>query len=116
MRINGTKKNFLLCILAALGMYSRFGTAALPKPEAPSRGESGGILKMIQDYGYDVAVLGGLAIATIAFIVVAIVCIGKFHEVSQKRATWSDFFTFVAIGAVILVIVIWLVNKAAEIL
>lgn len=116
MRANSIKKNFLFCLLASLGVYCPLSIAALPTPEAPSRGESGGILKMIQDYGYDVAVLAGLGLATIAFIVVAIVCIGKFHEVSVKKSTWSEFFTFVAIGAVILVIVIWLANKAAEIL
>lgn len=90
--------------------------AALPKPDAPSRGTGDGFLKMLQNYGYDIAVVFGLGIAVVGFSIVAINAIQKFHEVTQKKATWTEFFTVVLVGGGLLIIVIWLVNKASEIL
>ncbi|MGP0172682.1 TIGR03745 family integrating conjugative element membrane protein [Pseudomonas sp. NCHU5208] len=90
--------------------------AALPRPDAPSRGTEGGFLKMLQNYGYDLLVVAGLAVAAFCFINVAINAVQKFHEVTQKKATWTDFFTVVLVGGGLLIIVIWLVNKATEIL
>lgn len=116
MRFSSTRLTLLSLLISAPALLPLPASAALPKPEAPSRGESGGLLKIFQNYGYDAAVLGGLGIATLAFIVVSVVCIGKFQEVSTKKANWSEFFTFMAVGAVILVVVIWLVNEASKIL
>lgn len=90
--------------------------AALPKPDAPSRGQGGGFLQMLQYYAYDIAVLAGLAVAAVCFFLVAINAIQKFNEVTTKKATWTEFFTLVLIGGGLLVVVIWLVNKATEIL
>jgi integrating conjugative element membrane protein (TIGR03745 family) len=90
--------------------------AALPKPDAPSRGTGDGFLKTIQNYGYDIIILGGLVIAAVSFAIVAINAIQKFHEVTTKKATWTEFFTVVLVGGGLLIIVIWLVNKASEIL
>lgn len=90
--------------------------AALPAPDTPSRGQGGGFLEMLQNYFYDGAVFGGLFLATIVFFIVAINAVQKFHEVTAKKATWTEFFTVVGVGAVLLLIVIWLINKAVEIL
>ncbi|MBV5725753.1 TIGR03745 family integrating conjugative element membrane protein, partial [Pseudomonas aeruginosa] len=42
--------------------------AALPKPEAPSRGEGSGIMQTIQNFGYDGAMLLALLICAAVFL------------------------------------------------
>lgn len=55
--------------------------ADLPKMEDPSRGQGDGIMKTLQNYGYDIVILMTLGV-----------------------------------GAVLLVITIWLLNQASDIL
>ncbi|MHB0818468.1 TIGR03745 family integrating conjugative element membrane protein [Stutzerimonas stutzeri] len=90
--------------------------AALPRPDAPSRGEGSGFLQTLQNYAYDIGALAALAVAAVAFIIIAINAIQKFHEVTAKKATWTDFFTLVLIGGALLLVVLWLVNEAIGIL
>ncbi|WP_313025528.1 TIGR03745 family integrating conjugative element membrane protein [Pseudomonas lopnurensis] len=90
--------------------------AALPEPETPSRGGGGGFLEWLQNTIYDGFVLGGLVLAAIVLTIVAMNAVQKFHEVTQKKATWTDFFVLVGVGAVLLMVVFWLVNRAVEVL
>lgn len=90
--------------------------ADLPEMGEPTRGEGDGLLEMLQNYMYDGAILVGLGISAAAFFVVANAVVGKFHEVHSKKATWTDFFTILLVGGILLVLVIWLATKAAEIL
>ncbi|MEW3858099.1 TIGR03745 family integrating conjugative element membrane protein, partial [Pseudomonas aeruginosa] len=53
-----------LFILALPGV----ALAALPKPEAPSRGEGSGIMQTIQNFGYDGAMLLALLICVAVFL------------------------------------------------
>lgn len=109
--------NRLVITLAALmTMISLQANAALPRPDTPTRGQGTGLLQLIQNYLFDGLTLFGLALAAVCFIIVAVNALKKFHEVTDKKATWTDFFTLVGVGAVLLIIVIWLINKAVEIL
>lgn len=105
-----------ITLAAMLTMFSPLATAALPRPDTPTRGQGTGFLQLIQNYIYDGFVLFGLVVAAVCFLIVAVNALKKFHEVTDKKATWTDFFTLVGVGAVLLIIVIWLVNKAVEIL
>jgi len=109
--------NRLAITLAALmTIASPLASAALPRPDTPTRGQGSGLLQLVQNYFFDGITLAGLVLAAICFFIVAMNAVKKFHEVTDKKATWTDFFTLVGVGAVLLIIVIWLINKAVEIL
>lgn len=103
-------------LAAILIMASPLTHAALPRPDTPTRGQGSGLLQLVQNYFFDGITLAGLVLAAICFFIVAMNAVKKFHEVTDKKATWTDFFTLVGVGAVLLIIVIWLINKAVEIL
>ncbi len=105
-------------MLAALltSATTTVASAALPQPDTPTRGSGSGLLQLIQNYLFDGLTLFGLVLAAVCFLIVATNALKKFHEVTDKKATWTDFFTLVGVGAVLLIIVIWLINKAVEIL
>lgn len=102
--------------LAAAGLVPAQAMAqGLPTMEAPSRGEGGGLIETLQNYLYDFGALGGLILATVAFIIVAIASIATFNE-ARVRGEWSKFGVVVVVGVVLIVAIIWLATKAAEIL
>jgi len=41
--------------------------------------------------------------------------LSSFHDVREGKAKWGHFVTFVIVGAVLLVLIIWLANKALNI-
>lgn len=100
----------------SLGVMAAPAMAGLPSVEPPSNGGGGGLMDTIKGYLQDGIVLGGLVVAAIAFIVVANSAITTFHEVREGRAGWMKFGTIVVVGVILLVAVIWLVGKSAEIL
>ncbi len=87
----------------------------LPTMEAPSRGEGDGLLTTLQNYLFDFGALGGLILATVAFIIVAIASIATFNE-ARVRGEWSKFGIVVVVGVVLIIAIIWLATKASEIL
>ncbi|AYC17875.1 hypothetical protein DZA65_00970 [Dickeya dianthicola] len=108
--LNFFGKTFLFAVLS----FSAY--ADLPPVEASSSGGGGGIFNSMKGYIRDGASLGGLVIAVIAFIVVANAAISCFHHVRQGKATWTEFGAFIIVGVVLLVAVIWLLTKSADIL
>ena len=70
----------------------------------------------IKGYLQDGVVIGGLVVAAIAFINVAIAAVHTFTEVRNERATWTKFGSIIVVGVVLLVAVIWLLGKSAEII
>lgn len=91
--------------------------AALPSVEPPSSGGGGGgLMDTIKGYFQDGIVIIGLVAAAVAFLIVANAAIHTFAEVRDQKATWAKFGAIVLVGVVLLVTVIWLVGKSAEIL
>ncbi|WP_431022212.1 TIGR03745 family integrating conjugative element membrane protein [Erwinia rhapontici] len=90
--------------------------ADLPSIEQPTSGGGSGTYATLKGYIRDGLILGGLIIAAVAFIVVANAAISCFHHVRQGKATWTEFGTFVIIGVILLVVVIWLVTKSSDII
>lgn len=101
--------------LAFLFISNMAVAQGLPDLEAPSRGEGEGLIATLQNYAYDFAILIGLIIATVAFLVVATGSIATFNE-ARLRGEWSKFAIVVVVGVVLIVCIIWLATKAAEIL
>ncbi len=89
--------------------------ADLPTVEGPKSKTDGTFYGKIAGYINDGLVLGGLVVAAVAFIVVAMSCVSTFAEVRDGKATWGKFGAMVAVGVVLIVAVIWLANEAATI-
>lgn len=90
--------------------------ADLPEMEDPSRGQGNGIMQTLQNYGYDIVILMTLGICAIGFLVVANNCIATYSEIQAGRKQWKDLGAMAGVGAVLLVITIWLLNQASDIL
>ncbi|WP_154923326.1 TIGR03745 family integrating conjugative element membrane protein [Klebsiella grimontii] len=90
--------------------------ADLPKMEDPSRGQGDGIMETLQNYGYDIVILMTLGVCAVGFLVVANNCIATYSEIQGGRKQWKDLGAMAGVGAILLVITIWLLNQASDIL
>lgn len=102
-------------LMAALAPASAFA-AGLPTMEDPSRGTGSGIIQTLQNYGYDIVTLIALLVIASMFIGVCYHAYTRYSEIHTGRATWGQFGLTVSVGAVLLVIGIWLLTKATGIL
>ncbi|KML70024.1 TIGR03745 family integrating conjugative element membrane protein [Pectobacterium peruviense] len=105
-----------ISFLFYIGVLCQSAFAALPSVEAPQSSGGSGIMGQIKGYLQDGIVLGGLLVAAIMFINVAIAAGHTFTEVRNERATWTKFGAIVVVGAILLVIIIWLLGKSANII
>lgn len=103
----------VISLLALPGLALAQG---LPTMENPSRGTGSGIIQTIQNYGYDMVMLVALLVVAAMFIGVCYHAYGTYAEIHTGRKTWGQFGLTVAVGAVLLVIGIWLLTQATEIL
>lgn len=101
--------------LAAAGL-SPTVQAQLPTMEDPSRGAGSGIMETLRNYGYDIVMLVALLVIAVIFLGVCYHAYGTYSEIHTGRKTWGDFGLTVAIGAILLVVGIWLLTRATGIL
>ncbi|QMF96325.1 MULTISPECIES: TIGR03745 family integrating conjugative element membrane protein [Klebsiella] len=107
-------RTFTLVLLVWLTCKPAF--ADLPTVEAPTSNGGSGLMGQIKGYLQDGVVIGGLVVAAIAFINVAIAAVHTFTEVRNEKSTWTKFGSIIVVGVVLLVAVIWLLGKSADII
>jgi integrating conjugative element membrane protein (TIGR03745 family) len=90
--------------------------AGLPTMQAPSRGEGNGIIQTLQNYGYDISLLVALLVMVVMFIGVCYHAYNSYSEIHTGRKTWGEFGLTVSVGAVLLVLAIWLLTNATGVL
>lgn len=113
---NNLTRRLSLYVLTLSTVMSSGTHAALPQMEAPSRGEGNGIIQTLQNHGFDIVGLIALAIAAAAFCGVAYHAYGSYSEVQSGKKTWGQFGLTCGVGALLLVIIIWLLTKGTGVL
>lgn len=108
---NGVQRLMFLLVVLPLSVQ-----ADLPQLEDPSRGKGSGIMDTLKNYGYDMVILMSLAICAVGFLVVANSCISTYSEIQNGRKQWKDLGAMAGVGAILLVIIIWLLTQAGEVL
>lgn len=88
----------------------------LPTLEDPSRGTGSGIIQTLQNYGFDIVTLIALLVIASMFVGVCYHAYTRYSEIHTGRATWGQFGLTVAVGAILLVVGIWLLTKATGVL
>ena len=117
--MRGTTRRWWRWLAAAAAVLAAGpARAGLPSVADPSTGAvtSGDFIGMLQAYGLDIVVLGGLGLSAVALLVVAKNVITKYSMVADGRATWGEVGMHGAVGVVLLVIVIFLATQSATVL
>src|SRR5690606_33901072 len=104
-----------LALIATAMSSSIVHAQGLPTLEDPSRG-AGGIMETLQNYGYDIVLLIALLVVASMFIGVCYHAYSTYSEIHTGRKTWGQFGLTVAVGAILLVVGIWLLTVATGIL
>jgi integrating conjugative element membrane protein (TIGR03745 family) len=90
--------------------------AGLPAIQDPSRGAGNGIMTTLQNYGYDIVLLVALLVISAMFVGVCYHAYNSYSEIHTGRRTWGDFGLTVSVGAILLVVGIWLLTTATGVL
>lgn len=109
-----------LALLAALPLSAALPALVqaqgLPTMEDPSRGAGNGIMDTLRNHGYDIVMLVALLVVASMFIGICYHAYTRYSEIHTGRATWGQFGLTVAVGAILLVLGIWLLTEATGIL
>jgi len=117
-----TKQSFIkrflpaAALLTAFTSQQAFAQGRMPTIEDPSRGTGNGILSTLQNYGYDIIMLIALVVIASIFVGVCYHAYICYSEIQTGKKTWGQFGLTVAIGAMLLVLGIWLLTQATGIL
>ena len=73
-------------------------------------------LDTLRNYSYDMVMLIALLVVASMFIGISYHAYSRYSEIHTGRATWGQFGLTVAVGAILLVVGIWLLTKATGVL
>ncbi|EBU5081946.1 TIGR03745 family integrating conjugative element membrane protein [Kosakonia sp. H7A] len=90
--------------------------ADLPPVEQPTTGGGGGTYNTAMGY----IKMGGLALGLLvsvgAFLAVAHAVITSFHDIRRGKGEWTQFLIYLVVGICLILLVIFLATKAADII
>lgn len=109
-------KSFGVGASAALALYHQAVLAVLPTPTQTTGAASGDYLAVFRDYWKQGVLLLALVLASFALLVVGGGAVSKFNEYRVGRAELGDLLTYVILGVIVLLIVIYLANEASKVL
>ena len=121
------KEMTLTCKNKLAAMQLTFGTmlllahayaqAALPDTADPTNAPSdGNYIELLKGYAFDIAIVLGLILGTIAFLAVAKNMVAVYNEIGTGRKTWGDMGMHGGMGVLLLVFVVYLLTEAAGII
>ncbi|ECA1950175.1 TIGR03745 family integrating conjugative element membrane protein [Salmonella enterica subsp. enterica serovar Virchow] len=106
---------FRHALVAGTGLFwSVYVRADLPKLSGGRSSDD--VVEDVKKMSRDGITYGALVICAIAFIVVVISCVSTFHKINDGKASWFDFGARVVVGAIMLVLCIYFLNKAVTII
>lgn len=106
-----------LTLIALTSAFPQTSQAAgLPQMEDPSRGRGSGILQTLQNYGYDIIMLVALIVIACMFVGICYHAYMVYADIQTGKKTWGQFGLTVAVGAMLLVIGVWLLTEGTGIL
>lgn len=111
-----TRRALAAAAVPVIGSLSPVTQAALPTIQDPSRGPGNGILTTVQNYGFDIVMLVALLVIAAMFVGVCYHAYNTYSEIHVGRKTWGEFGLTVAVGALLLVVGIYLLNNATGVL
>ncbi len=103
-------------IAMALGLAVEPAFAVLPTVVTPTGVSSGDYLGMSGDFIKKALLLMGLVIAAAGFTVVAGGAIGRFNEYRIGKAEMGAVASYVVLGALLLLIIVYLLTEAAGVM
>lgn len=104
-------------VLTAFLAVANPAFAALPTTSAPTRTTTdGNFIELLQNYAYDILILGGLLLATIGFFLVVKNIFAAYTQIPEGKSTWGAVGMHAGGGVLILVLIIFLLTEAAAIL
>lgn len=103
--------------LSASIMLMNASNAALPTTSNPSNNPaSGDYIGLIKGYAFDIFIVIGLVLGTLAFITVSKNMIATYNEIGAGKRTWGDMGMHGGMGVLLLVFVIYLLTEAATVI
>lgn len=106
-----------LTLTSLIGVSSQpVYAVGLPQMEDPSRGRGSGILQTLQNYGYDIIMLVALIVIACMFVGICYHAYMVYADIQNGKKTWGQFGLTVAVGAMLLVIGVWLLTEGTGIL
>jgi integrating conjugative element membrane protein (TIGR03745 family) len=91
--------------------------AALPATADPSHAAAAGdYIGLIKGYAFDIAIMLGLVLGTVAFLTVAKNMVAVYNEIGTGKKTWGDMGMQGGMGVMLLVFVVFLLSEAAKVI
>jgi len=102
---------------AFLAVAANNAFAALPTTADPTNAAADGdYIGLLKGYAFDIGIVIGLVVGTLAFIVVANNMIGIYREIGTGRKQWGDMGMHGAMGVLLLVFVVYLLTEASAVI
>ena len=91
--------------------------AALPDTADPTNtAADGDYIGLIKGYAFDIAIVLGLILGTVAFLAVSKNMIAVYNEIGAGKKTWGDMGMHGGMGVLLLVFVVYLLTEAAAVI